>query len=417
VVPDLSGTAEGYAGSRVSETAERATYRMVFAVAEFRVLWLAQLASVVGDQLARVALTVLVYDRTHSPLLAAVTYAASIVPGFIGGITLSGLADRLPRRQVMIACDLARAALVVVMVVPGVPLAALVGLLFLVTLIGAPFTSARSAVYPDVLSGDAYVLGTAVTLTTYQFAQVIGFATGGAIVATLGARSCLIADAATFAISALLVRLGVRARPAAIARTGRLAAPLADAADAIRLVFGNPALRTPMLYGWLAAFYVVPEGVVAPLAHSLHGGARTVGLILAVVALGSSVGAVAFGRLVRPELKQRWMGPLAVLYGAILALFASGPDLIACLLILAASGMCDGYQTAANAAFVTAAPPERRAQAFGLAIAGMSLGQGAAIVVAGAAAEQFAPGTVIAVSGAIGALGGLALMIRRPACS
>jgi len=401
------------AGSRVSETAERVTYRMVFAVAEFRVLWLAQLASVIGDQFARVALTVLVYERTRSPLLAAVTYAASIVPGFIGGLTLSGLADRLPRRQVMITCDLARAALVAVMVVPGVPLAALVALLFVVTLIGAPFSSARSAVYPDVLTGDAYVLGNAVTLTTYQLAQVIGFATGGAVVAVLGARSCLVADAVTFALSAVLVRLGVHARPAVAARTGWLAQPIADAVAGIRLVFGNPALRVPMLYGWIAGFYVVPEGVVAPLAASLHGGPKTVGLILAVVALGSSVGAVACGRLLPPPYRQRLMGPLAVAYGAILALFAAGPGLIAGLVILTVSGLCDAYQPAANAAFVTAAPRESRAQAFGLATAGMSLGQGLTIILAGAAAQQFAPSTVIAVSGGLGAVCGLALMMGR----
>ena len=77
--------------------AERVAYRDVFAVAEFRALWLAQLLSVAGDQLARVALTVLVYDRTRSALLAAVTYAATIIPVFAGGILLSGLADRLPR--------------------------------------------------------------------------------------------------------------------------------------------------------------------------------------------------------------------------------------------------------------------------------------------------------------------------------
>jgi MFS family permease len=79
--------------------------------------------SVAGDQLARVALTILVFNVTHSALLAAVTFAVSIVPTFLGGLLLSGLADRFPRRTVMIACDLARAALVAVMAVPGMPLA------------------------------------------------------------------------------------------------------------------------------------------------------------------------------------------------------------------------------------------------------------------------------------------------------
>src|SRR5713226_6861332 len=89
---------------RVQPTAERATFRDVFAVSEFRALWLAQVLSVAGDQLARVALTILVYDRTRSALLAAITFACSMFPSFIGGLTLSGLADRFSRRAVMIAC-------------------------------------------------------------------------------------------------------------------------------------------------------------------------------------------------------------------------------------------------------------------------------------------------------------------------
>ena len=198
------------------------TFRDVFAVAEFRALWAAQLLSVIGDQLARVALTVLVYDRTRSALLAAVTFVASIVPTFVGGVMLAWLADRYPRRRVMIACDLVRCALVLVMAIPGVPLAGLVTLLFLVTLVGAPFTSARAAVYPDVLAGDRYVMGTAVTITTYQFAQVLGFAAGGATVGFFGTRLSLIIDAATFAVSALIVRAWIRSRPApAPARTSR----------------------------------------------------------------------------------------------------------------------------------------------------------------------------------------------------
>ncbi len=154
----------------------QAKYRDVFAIPEFRALWAAQLTSVAGDQLARVALTVLVYDRTASALLAAITFMVSVVPVFIGGITLAGLADKFPRRRVMIVCDLLRCGLVLGMALPGIPLGVLVFLLAVVTLISAPFTAARAAIYPDLLPGEKYVAGTAVTLTTNQFAQVLGFA-------------------------------------------------------------------------------------------------------------------------------------------------------------------------------------------------------------------------------------------------
>ena len=104
-----------------------AGYRQVFAVAEFRALWAAQVLSVGGDQLARVALTVLVYAHTGSTLLAAAAYAASIAPQFLGGLLLSGLADRWPRRGIMIACDLGRIPLALLMALPGMPTATMRG--------------------------------------------------------------------------------------------------------------------------------------------------------------------------------------------------------------------------------------------------------------------------------------------------
>ena len=370
-----------------------------------------------GDQLARVALTLLVYGRTHSPLLAAITFAASVVPTFVGGLVLSGLADVLPRRQVMIACDLSRAVLVAMMAVPGVPLGALVGLLFLVTLISAPFTSARAALYPEILSGDHYVLGTAVTLTTLQFAQAVGFALGGALVGFFGVRTSLIVDAATFIISALIVRLWVRARPAARGefhqKAVRSTISVSAAVAGVRLVFADPGLRTPMLLGWLVAFYNVPEGVAAPLGRTLGGADVSVGLILASGALGASIGAVTFSRFVRPPQRQRWMAPLAAAACAVLVLFAFRPALPVALIILTVSGMFDCYQLAANAAFVTQAPPNRRSQAFGVAQGGMSLGQGAAMIMAGAAAQHYSPAVVIAVTGAVGVMAAAAIKFGR----
>jgi len=395
-----------------AEHAARTSFREVFAVTEFRALWLAQLLSVIGDQLARVALTVLVYDRTRSALLAAITFVVSIVPTFIGGLMLAWLADRYPRRRVMITSDIARCALVLVMALPGLSLIALVALLFVVTFVGAPFTAARAAIYPDVLTGDRYVMGTAVTLTTYQFAQVLGFAAGGTVVGFFGTRTSLVLDAATFAGSAIIVRGWVRQRavPTPVSEDrgpSRLAGIVAGA----RLVLARPALRWPLLFGLLAAFYSAPEGVAAPLAHDLGGGAVAVGVILAADALGQSTGAVILSRFVAPPTRLRVMGPLAVASCGVLVLFSFQPDLVVCLLILIASGLCASYQLAANAAFVSAAPREQRSQAFGLAQGALSLGQGTVMIIAGAAAQHHDPARVIALFGAVGAVVALAVTI------
>ena len=382
----------------------------MFAVSEFRALWIAQLLSVVGDQLARVALTVLVYERTRSALLASITFVVSIVPTFFGGVTLAWLADRYPRRRVMITCDIARCALVLVMTLPGLSLTSLVVLLFVVTLVGAPFSAARAAIYPDVLTGDRYVMGTAVTLTTYQFAQVLGFAAGGTVVAFFGTRTSLVIDAATFAGSAIIVWAWVRPRAApAKAGAGRDRPRLAGIVVGARLVLARPALLWPLLFGLLAAFYAAPEGVAAPLAHDVGGGAAAVGVILAANAVGQCCGAIMLSRFAAPPTRLRVMGPLAVAACGVLVLFFARPGLIGCLLILVASGLCASYQLAANAAFVQAAPQQQRSQAFGLAQGALSLSQGTAMIVAGAAAQHHAPARVIAVFGAVGAVVAMAV--------
>lgn len=383
-------------------------------MAEFRALWAAQLLSVAGDQMARVALTVLVYERTGSALLAAAAYAATIAPVFVGGVLLSGLADRWPRRAVMIVCDLARAPVTALMAVPGMPTPALIGLLCVVTAIGAPFGSARAAIFPDVLGKD-YPLGMAVTMTTYQAGQVLGFAVGGAVVGLAGARAALLADAGTFLVSAVTVALWVRARPSGPGRAPGTAR--AGITAAIRLTLGSPSVRTPMLLGWVSWAYNVPEGLAVPLARAAGGGAAAASSIMAAAALGSSVGAIALTRLAGPATRQRLTKPLAFTACALLTAVAFRPGLPLILIILFASGLCDSYQVQANASFVAAVPDSLRAQAFGLALGGMQLGQGGAMVLAGAAAQHAGPSPVIAVTGAAGAAAAVLISLirsRRP---
>jgi hypothetical protein len=222
----------------------------------------------------------------------------------------------------------------------------------------------------------------------------------------------LVADAATYALSAVIVRAWVAWRPAPV-RVAEPAEAVGQAATlrgksgfggAVRLVLTTPALLLPMLFGWLAAFYNVPEGVAVPLARSLSGGTAAVGVILAAQVLGESVGMLVFSRFVSPRARARWTGPLAIAACAVLVLFAFPLPLGWALPVLAASGAFGAYQIAASAAFVNAVPAHVRSSAFGLAQGGMSLGQGVVMIAAGAAAGGFTPTAVIAVTGAAGAV-------------
>ena len=390
----------------------RATFRDVFAVREFRALWFSEVLSVAGDRLALVALTLLVFQQTRSPLLTAVVYASGYVPWVIGGLFLADVADRRPRRSVMVFCDVVRTVLVAVMAVPHVPIGALVALLFAAMMFAPPFESARAAVTPDILQGERYALGTAVFQSTFLAGQTVGAVGGGFAVAFIGVRPAFVLDAATFVLSGLFIGLGTRARPAAARPETIQPSPLARMRGGFRLLFGEQALRTLLLLGWLVAFYTIPEGVAAPYATGLGGGPIAIGLVLASTVFSTMIATPLFSRLVRPRRRLAWMGPLAVLTCATLVLTVFRPGLAASLVIFSLSAACGVYQLAANTEFVVRVPNERRAQAFGIANMGVIVGQGAAFVAAGAAAEVVAPAVVIAVGGGIGAVFGLVLTLR-----
>jgi MFS family permease len=380
----------------------QASYREVFAVREFRGLWSAQVLSYAGDQFAQVAIAILVYHRTGSPLLTALAYALTYLPPIAGGPLLSGLADLFPRRRVMIACDVVRAVLVGVMAIPRVPFGGLCALLFLTVLLSAPFSSARSALLPDVLDGDKFVLGSAVGNMTYQGSQILGFVAGAAVVALLNPYRTLGIDALSFCLSAVILAGWVKRRPSPRREAGHRPSLWAVSRDGVAVVFGSPVLRTLLLFGWLAGFYIVPEGLAAPYAHSLGGSTLTVGLLMAAMPLGTMIGAFTFGRLVTPSGRIRIMGWLAMASCAPLIGSAFSPSLWVVLALWAVAGAGGAYQLAAAAAFVQNLTPENRGRAFGLAQSGLLAVQGLGILAGGAAAQAVGAPMAVGLAGLVG---------------
>jgi MFS family permease len=394
--------------------------RRAFAVRGFRALWLAGLLSVAGDQLARVALSILVFERTGSAALSAATYALSMLPALVSGALLSWLADRYPRRRVMVVCDAVRAALVAVMAVPVVPLPLLAVLLVLVQLAEAPFSAAQGAVLPELL-GTRYEAGQAVQQVTTQLCLVLGFAAAAFVVTGVGAHAALAIDAATFAASALLIRGGLAGLPppAAEAEGGatwwrRSWRRIAAGAVAVRR---DRTLGTLVWLGWLALFTVVPEGLAVPFAQQVGAGGGWIGVLLAAEPAGAVAGALLLRRVARP-VRVRALGVLAVGTSAPLVAFWGRPTLGAALALLFVSGLCSAYQVTAGATFVQLSPPRVRGRTLGFARTGMIAGQGLGIVAGGVLAQQVGPATAIAWAGTAGALVALAAAAawarRRP---
>lgn len=387
--------------------AETATFSAVFRVGEFQALWTALVLSIAGDQLARVALSLLVFAKTDSAALAALTYALTILPDLAGGPLLSGLADRYPRRQVMVAADLSRAVLVALMALGGMPLVAVCVLLVIVQLFASPFNAARSAVLPSMLEGDLFVAGNAVVNITYQTGQLAGYVVGGALVAAIGAHGALAIDAGTFVASALLIQFGVRHRPiAAVARqaTSLATDTLAGLRDGWRLVWHNQVLRALIGLACLCGFYIVGEGLAVPYAHQLGGGALTAGLVFAAFPAGNAIGMVALMRLASPENRLRLLGPMAVATCLVLVACLVWTTVTGALVLLVVAGAGAAYQTVAASAFMQAVPDAKRGQAFGLANASLRVAQGIGVVAAGLLADDLRPSTVVAIFGIVGTI-------------
>ncbi len=209
--------------------------------------------------------------------------------------------------------------------------------------------------------------------------------------------------------------MGLKTRAAAAAAAPDGAGALANLVFGARLVFGDRALRTLMLIGWLAAFYEVPEGLAAPFAGKLGGGPVAAGLLIASTQIGSVLVMPYFTKRIGPRTRLRWMGPMAVCTQLVLVLAVLRPSLAVSMAIFAVSNVFTVYQIAANTAFVERVPNERRLEAFGLANAGLIVGQGMVLAIAGAVAEVVPPSTVVALAGGLGAViaCGLALRSRR----
>jgi predicted MFS family arabinose efflux permease len=388
-----------------------ARFRDVFAGREYRALFGTFLLSMVGDELARVALALLVYQRTDSPLLAAITFAIGYLPWLLGGPILSTLADRLPRHRVMIVTDAGRAVLVAGMAVPGMPLPLLLVLMCVLALCGPPFESARSALVADVLDDDRYALANSLTGMGMQVATVVGFLLGGALVAGFSPAAALLVDAATFAISAGWLMLRLQRRPAPTAGREDGTSLWRDTGDGLRLIRRSPRLMAIIAVLWLGtAFGNAPEGLAAPLVDELGRGTTAVGVLLAAGPLGTTIGSLLLTRLVsarrREELVPALVGlslaPL-LLAGLCAALApASSVTFGVVVALMFIGGLGWAWVIALNAAFVRAVPSAYRGRAFGVAVSGLYGAQGLGVLGAGLLAEGLAPSGVVVLCGALG---------------
>jgi MFS family permease len=171
--------------------------------ARFLRLWIGQGTSFVGDAVSMVALVVLVVEITGSASAVGGALVARLLPTIAS--PLAGvIADRIDRRVVLVASDLARAVLVLGLVFAR-DLVAIYVLVFLMGLARTIFNPTVRAAFPSVVSGGDLTRANALVAGTFSTSIMVGPALGGLLVASIGVDAAFLADAVTYLISAILL--------------------------------------------------------------------------------------------------------------------------------------------------------------------------------------------------------------------
>jgi MFS family permease len=309
--------------------------RRVLGHRDFRMLWIAQSASVIGDNIVLVALALFIIERTHSATDLGFVLAAQSLP-LVAFLLVGGVwADRLPRHRVMIVTDLVRFALhalLATLIFAGtVPLWQVIVIEMLFRTAEAFFRPAANGLLPQTVPEADIQPATAVTGISSNVAEFAGPALATALVLGAGAGWAFALDAATFLVSAAFlaqVRPRARGEQPNAGDTVRVGVweSIRDGAQEVRSrtwVWATLASFCVALFFGLASWFVLGPVV----AREQYGHISVYGFVEAAIGFGTIVGSVA-GIGWRPRYPMR-VGMLATLLWPVSAiLYGAGVTLV-----------------------------------------------------------------------------------------
>ncbi|MEU1009039.1 MFS transporter [Streptomyces sp. NPDC005890] len=358
------------------------SYRSLFRTPEFTPLLLGAAAKTAAQTVGGLALGTLVFRATGSPLLSALSMFGSSLAQVLGATFLLSGADRLPPRTALTAIALVFAAGTAVQALPGLPTGALLTLVALLGLAASLGGGIRWGLLNEILPKDGYLPGRSLFNMMSGLMQVAGFATGGALLAALSPRTCLLLAAALYLASALVLRLGLTARPP---RAAGRPSPSATWRTNAELWSSRPR-RLTYLVLWL------PNGMVVG-CESLYVSyaPHAAGTLFACAALGMFAGDVTVGRLLPVAVRTRLATPLLLLLATPYLLFAAHPPVpvAAVCVTLASAGF--GASLVQQERLMRLTPDAMAGQALGLHAAGTLTLQGVSATAAGTLAQLASP--------------------------
>lgn len=332
-----------------------------------------------GNTIARIAIPWFVLEATGSAALTGLAAFFSFLPVVISAFFGGALVDRFGFRRTSVVADVASAAAVgaipLLDVVAGVEVWQVMALVFLGALLDAPGVTAREALLPDVaeLGGMRIERAAGLHGAIARGSVLVGAPLGGVLVAVFGATSALWLDAASFLVSATLVRTLVPALRPHGHGEDEPARYLAQLAEGVRFVARDRVLRAIVVTVLLTNFLDSPlSPVVYPVyAREAFGGAEHLGLMLGTFGGAALLGSLAFSaighRLSRRGVFVGCFFAVSLVYVALATL----PPLPVTLALLGVAGFAAGpLNPVIGAVSYERIPPQLRGRVFGAVTAG-----------------------------------------------
>ena len=372
----------------------------------FVALCAARAVSATGDQIAAVALVLLI-AKSHPATAVGGLLLAETMPMLLS--THAGvIADRFERRRLMIGCQLGQAAIFAIVTVWLPPYAALLALLVLASLLGTLLRSTTQVAVQATVPDDQLQAANALLGVALWGSMVLGPAIGGALSGLAGPRVALAVDTVTFVVSAatLLILPLLPRIPAEESDSG-------SAAAALRYAAADPILRSLILsMTMLVAFAGVDNvALVFLVRDTLGGGPAAYGAAMAVFGVGMVTGSALVIRYSRWRAERILVGSFALTAGNA-TILALAPSLAAVYPAQLIGGMGNGMDVAAQTTLVQRrTPASMLGRMAGALNSGVAVGFLVAYLGGGALVDLTSPRVAFLVA-AVGSL--LAIAVARP---
>ncbi len=334
----------------------------------YRIYLMGQSLANTGTWMQNIAQDWLIFDLTHSSTAVGITMALQFLPMLLLGLHAGALADRVPKRRILLitqTLNAAATATLAVMTIAGVTKAADVyGFALVSGTIFAFDVPARQAFVAEVVPADRLRAAISLTAAVFQATRLIGPAVASLLIVSVGTGWVFAVNAACYlgpTIGLLMLRpADLRPAPAVSRARGTVR-------EAARYLRGRPELLwTIFLVGMLGTFGLNFPVVLTAMAKSTFGGdASTYGLFNIVLGLGSAVGAVLAAAGSRPRTMT--IAGAAAVFGIVQAAAALAPGIVVFLTLLAAMGFVNLVcQAMASSSVQLAVDPELRGRVMGL---------------------------------------------------